>query len=110
MSPPGRRSAPGGTEDAPESFRGDDFIISHERDIMRLRRLSAIYVRDTARQADRELLDHIAAAFTAGRAQGYAEGRNDRLEDERLAAVHDLACRTIGLRPHDGPPLWSVAS
>ena len=34
----------------------------------------------------------------------------DRLEENRLAAVHDLACRSIGLRPHDGLPLWSVAS
>jgi hypothetical protein len=57
-----------------------------------------------------EVLDHIAAAFQAGYDQGYAEGRNDRLEDEQHAAVHDLACRTIGLRPHNGPPLWAVAS
>jgi hypothetical protein len=57
-----------------------------------------------------EVLDHIAAAWVAGYDQGLAEGRNLRLEDEHLSGVHDLACRTIGLSPHDGPPLWSVAS
>jgi hypothetical protein len=57
-----------------------------------------------------EVIDHIAVAFRAGYDQGYAEGRRDRLEDERLAGVHDLACRTIGLSPHDGPPMWSVSS
>jgi len=58
-----------------------------------------------------EVLDHIAAAFTAGYDRVYATGRNDRLEDERLDAIHDLACRTIGLRPDDADvPRWSVAS
>lgn len=59
---------------------------------------------------DNELLDHIAAAWAAGYDQGYAEGCNDKTEDEDQAATHDLACRTIGLRPHNGPPLWAVAS
>jgi hypothetical protein len=57
-----------------------------------------------------EILDHINAAFTAGYNQGYTHGHNDRLEDEQHAVAHDLACQTIGLRPHDGPPLWAVAS
>ena len=57
-----------------------------------------------------EVLDHIAAAWQAGYSKGYAEGRNDRLEDEQLAAVHDLACRTTGLRDQHGPPLWAIAS
>jgi hypothetical protein len=59
---------------------------------------------------DDELLDHIAAAFTAGYDLGMAHGRNDRLEEDHLAAVHDYACMVIGIREHDGPPLWSVAS
>lgn len=58
----------------------------------------------------REVLDHIDAAWIAGYDVGYARGRNDRDDDDELAAVRDLACRTIGLTPHDGPPLWSVAS
>lgn len=60
-----------------------------------------------------EVLDHVAAAYTAGYDMGYAHGRNDLAEDEQRAAVHHLACQTIGLRPaalRDGDaPLWSVA-
>lgn len=65
------------------------------------------------RVAWREVLDHVAAAHAAGYEMGYAHGRNDLAEDEQRAAVHDLACRTIGLRPlafdDDDAPLWSVA-
>jgi hypothetical protein len=63
--------------------------------------------------SDQEILDNIIAAWVAGFDQGYAEGRNDRSDDDRLAAVHDLACRMIGIRPqddHEEPPLWVVAS
>jgi len=59
---------------------------------------------------DGELLETIHAAYVAGYNVGYAHGHNDRESDLQDAAVHDLACRTIGLRPHDGPPLWQVAS
>jgi hypothetical protein len=58
----------------------------------------------------REVLDHIDQAFGCGYDLGYAHGRNDRLGDDDHARRHDLACRTIGLRPHSGSPLLAVAS
>jgi hypothetical protein len=57
-----------------------------------------------------EVLEHIDRAFGCGYDLGYAHGRNDRLEDDDHARRHDLAYRTIGLRPQNGPPLWAVAS
>lgn len=58
-----------------------------------------------------ELLDTIHAAFVAGYDLGLAHGRADRARDEEDAAIHDLACRTIGLRPDNADaPRWAVAS
>jgi hypothetical protein len=58
-----------------------------------------------------EALDHIAASFAAGYETGYTHRRDDRLKDEHQAAVHEYACRVIGLRPDDvDAPRWAVAS
>jgi hypothetical protein len=50
------------------------------------------------------------AAWIAGYDKGVADGWAGRLKDEHQAAVHELACQTIGLAPYKGHPLWSIAS